>query len=96
MIGYKERCDQKRQTYLQKLAVLKTSGKSVVYADESGFRQESHRRYAYAPRGEFKADAKQKTSITGELKSYVQDSLQITSLSWIMPAYTRHRAHENL
>ena len=52
MIGYKERCDQKRQTYLQKLAVLKASGKSVVYADESGFGQESHRRYAYAPRGE--------------------------------------------
>ena len=32
--------------------MLKASGKSLVYADESGFRQESHRRYAYAPRGE--------------------------------------------
>ncbi len=52
MIGYKERCDAKRQTYLQELAIVKASGKSVVYIDESGFRQESHRRYAYAPRGE--------------------------------------------
>jgi len=51
-IGYKERCDQKRQAYLQAFAVLKASGKSVVYADESGFRQESYRRYAYARRGE--------------------------------------------
>ena len=42
----------KRRTYLQELAVVKASGKSVVYIDESGFRQESHRRYAYAPRGE--------------------------------------------
>ena len=52
MIGYKERCDQKRQTYLHQLRGVKASGKSVVYTDESGFRQESHRRYAYAPRGE--------------------------------------------
>ena len=52
LIGYKERCEDKRQTYLQKLAVLKALGKSIVYTDESGFRQESHRRYAYAPRGE--------------------------------------------
>lgn len=26
-IGYKERCEQKRQTYLQELAALKASGK---------------------------------------------------------------------
>ena len=31
---------------------MKGSGKSVVYADESGFQQESHRRYGYTPRGE--------------------------------------------
>ncbi len=52
LIGYKERCEDKRQTYLQKLAALKALGKSIVYTDESGFRQESHRRYAYATRGE--------------------------------------------
>ena len=34
------------------LAVLKTLGKSIVYADESDFRQESHRHYAYVPRCE--------------------------------------------
>ena len=50
--GYKERCEEKRQTYLQQLAAVKASGKSIVYADESGFRDESYRRYAYAPRGE--------------------------------------------
>ena len=32
--------------------MLKKAGKSVVYADESGFRDESHRRYEYAPKGE--------------------------------------------
>ena len=31
---------------------MKASGKSVVYVDESGFRDESHRRYGCAPKGE--------------------------------------------
>ena len=51
-IGYKERCDDKRQTYVHELDMLKAAGKLVVYTDESGFRQESHRGYTYAPRGE--------------------------------------------
>ena len=32
--------------------MLQEAGKSLVYADESGFRDESHRRYGYAPKGE--------------------------------------------
>lgn len=51
-LGYKERCDKKRQAYVQQLIQLKASGKSVVYADESGFRDHSYRRYGYAPKGE--------------------------------------------
>ena len=51
-LGYKERCDKKRHAYLQELTCLKASEKSIVYVDESGFREESHRRYGYAPRGE--------------------------------------------
>ena len=31
---------------------LKQERKTLVYADESGFRDESYRRYGYAPRGE--------------------------------------------
>lgn len=51
-LGYKERCPEKRATYRQELAALQQAGKSVVYADESGFRDESFRRYGYAPKGE--------------------------------------------
>ena len=51
-LGYKERCPKKRATYRQELAALQQAGKSVVYADESGFRDESFRRYGYAPKGE--------------------------------------------
>ena len=32
--------------------MLKAAGKSAVYADESGFRDESYRRFGYAPKGE--------------------------------------------
>ena len=31
---------------------MKAAGKSVVYADESGFRDEGYRQYGYAPKGE--------------------------------------------
>ena len=51
-IGYKERCDTQRAAYRQKLAEKQTAGKTIVYADECGFRAESYRRYGYAPKGE--------------------------------------------
>jgi hypothetical protein len=51
-LGYKQRCDEKRETYRQDLAVKETDGKSTVYVDECGFRAESFRPYAYAPKGE--------------------------------------------
>ncbi len=51
-LGYKEQYAEKRQAYLQQLAQVKASGKSFVYVDESGFRDESYRRYGYAPKGE--------------------------------------------
>ena len=50
-LGYKERCDEKRQVYRQQLEQIKVAGKSVVYADESGFRDDGYRRYGYAPLG---------------------------------------------
>ena len=51
-MGYKERCPEKRSAYRQELAKLQQAGKSIVYADESGFRTETHRRYGYARKGE--------------------------------------------
>ena len=51
-LGYKERCDEKRQVYRQTLAEKYTAGKKIVYVDECGFRAESYRRHGYAPKGE--------------------------------------------
>ena len=51
-LGYKERCDEKRQVYRQTLAEKYTAGKKIVYIDECGFRAESYRRHGYAPKGE--------------------------------------------
>ena len=51
-LGYKERCDEKRQVYRQTLAEKHAAGKKIVYVDECGFRMESYRRHGYAPRGE--------------------------------------------
>ena len=51
-LGYKERCPKQRSAYRQTLASAERCGKSLVYVDEVGFRAESFRRYAYAPRGE--------------------------------------------
>ena len=51
-LGYKERCDEKRQVYRQALAEKHAAGKKIVYVDECGFRAESYRPYAYAPKGE--------------------------------------------
>ena len=51
-LGYKERCDEKRQVYCQALAEKHATGKKIVYVDECGFRAESYRPYAYAPKGE--------------------------------------------
>ena len=51
-LGYKQRCDEKRETYRQTLALKQVDGKSKVYVDECGFRDESFRPYADAPKGE--------------------------------------------
>lgn len=50
--GYKQRCDEKRATYRKELKLKENEGKSAVYVDECGFRAESFRPYAYAPKGE--------------------------------------------
>ena len=50
-IGYKERCDIKRAIYRQALAEKQTAGKTIVYADECGFRAESYRHQEYVPKG---------------------------------------------
>ncbi len=50
-LGYKQRCDEKRATYCQDLAVKEAAGKSVVYVDECGFCAERFIPYAYAPQG---------------------------------------------
>lgn len=50
--GYKQRCDKKRATYRKELKRKETEGKSAAYVDECGFRKESFRPYAYAPKGE--------------------------------------------
>ena len=51
-LGYKERCDEKREIYRQALTEKHTAGKKIVYVDECGFRAESYRRHGYAPKGE--------------------------------------------
>lgn len=51
-LGYKERCDEKRQVYRQTLTEKHAAGKTIVYVDECGFRAESFRRHGYAPKGE--------------------------------------------
>ena len=45
-LGYKERCDEKRQVYRQALAEKHAAEKKIVYVDECGFRAESYRPYA--------------------------------------------------
>ena len=51
-LGYKQRCDEKRHVYRQRLAEKDAAGKEIVYVDECGFRAESYRRHGYAPKGE--------------------------------------------
>ncbi len=51
-LGYKQRSDEKRQVYRQRLAEKHAAGKTIVYVDECGFRAESFRRHGYAPKGE--------------------------------------------
>ncbi|MYC74213.1 IS630 family transposase [Candidatus Poribacteria bacterium] len=51
-LGYRERCDKQREAYRQTLAEKRATGKTIVYADECGFRAESYRRHGYAPKGE--------------------------------------------
>ena len=75
-LGYKERCPEKRHAYLQQLAAVKASGKSVVYADESGFRDESYRRYGYAPKGKevFGLISSQRTRTTTLIAARFEDT----------------------
>ncbi len=51
-LGYKERCDHKREAYQQQLTTEKYRRKSLVFIDESGFQSESFRRYGYVQKGE--------------------------------------------
>ena len=51
-LGYKERCDEKRQVYRQALAEKHATGKKIVYVDECGFRAERYRCHGYALKGE--------------------------------------------
>ena len=55
---------------------MKASGKSVVYVDESGFRDESHRRYGYAPKGEkvFGLISSQRTRTTTLIAARFEDA----------------------
>ena len=81
-LGYKERCDEKRQTYRQQLAQVKASGKSVVYADESGFGDDSYRRYGYAPKGEqvFGLISSQRTRTTTLIAARFEDTFTAAKL----------------
>ena len=78
-LGYKERCAEKRQAYLQQLAQVKASGKSLVYVDESGFRDESYRRYGYAPKGEkvFGLISSQRTRTTTLIAARFEDTFTV-------------------
>ena len=61
---------------------MKASGKSVVYADESGFRDESYRRYAYAPRDEkvFGLISSQRTRTMTLIAARFQDTFTAAKL----------------
>ena len=76
ILGYKERCDQKRKTYREQLAVEKQNGKTLVYIDESGFRSESFRRFGYAPKGELVFDliSSQRTRTTTLLAARIDQA----------------------
>ena len=80
--GYKERCAKKRQTYQKQLVQLKAAGKSVVYADESGFADHSYRQYGYAPRGEevFGLISSQRTRTTTLIAARFEDTFTAARL----------------
>ena len=82
-LGYKERCPKKRSAYCQELAALRQAGKCVVYADESGFRDESHRRYEYALKGEvsvYGLISSQRTRTQTLLAARFQSTFTVTQL----------------
>lgn len=81
-LGYKERCDEKRQVYRQQLEQIKVAGKSVVYADESGFRDDGYRRYGYAPLGipVFDLISSQRTRITTLIAARFEDTFTAARL----------------
>lgn len=80
--GYKERCDQKRKTYREQLAVEKQNGKTLVFIDESGFRSESFRRFGYAPKGEpvFDLISSQRTRTTTLLAARIDQAFTTHTL----------------
>ena len=81
-LGYKERCDEKRQAYRQQLEQIKAAGKSVVYADESGFRDDGYRRYGYAPVGipVFDLISSQRTRTTTLIAARFEDTFTAARL----------------
>ena len=58
---------------------MKASGKSLVYVDESGFRDESYRRYGYAPKGEkvFGLISSQRTRTTTLIAARFEDTFTV-------------------
>ena len=72
----RERCPHQRSAYRKQLADAKASGKSLVYVDESGFRDESYRRYGYAPKGEkvFGLISSQRTRTTTLIAARFEDA----------------------
>ena len=81
-LGYKERCPKQRSAYRQTLASAERCGKSLVYVDEAGFRAESFRRYAYAPRGECVLGliSSQRTRTTTLLAARIENIFTATKL----------------
>ena len=81
-LGYKQRCDEKRATYRQELAVKEAEDKSTVYLDECGFCAESFRAYAYAPKGEptFGLISSQRNRKTTMVAARIDDTFTAFSL----------------
>ena len=68
--------------YRQQLEQIKVAGKSVVYADESGFRDDGYRRYGYAPLGipVFDLISSQRTRITTLIAARFEDTFTAARL----------------
>ena len=81
-LGYKERCPKQRSAYQQNLTAARQGSKLLVYVDEAGFRCESFRRYAYAPRGECVLGliSSQRTRTTTLLAARIENTFTATRL----------------